>query len=244
MSLILPGTPPAPSPSTIALSHGAAQAVAASPTAADVLQQWWQLEADGWVKRGAYDISLLLNYHRLNRQNPEANRLVECLNFIEHIRKAMPRGLEAANDERIFHYLIQLIMRPSGKSVLKARYDHVLQFSEALTVPVVIERYDESFGEFANSQAGFDLYQGRESKGVTAHQLFIDPIADLLVTNSREAKRAGKSIVTNAELPQEQWHNLRIPSADESGRMRSLLIARCIRSDGSDHSWMFKNSPC
>lgn len=242
MSLILPGDPNS-SLSSVTLSHGASRVVGASPTAASVLQQWWQLEADGWVKRGSHDISLLLNYHRLNRQNPEANRLVACLNFIEHIRRSMPTGIEEANNERVFHYLIQLIMRPSSESVLKARYDHVLEFSQQLKTPVIIEKYSQSYGEFSNSQAGLDVYQGRESKGVTAHELFIDPIADVLVRNSREAKLAGKAIVTNAEIPQEQWHHLRIPCADESGRMRSLLIARCIRSDGSDHSWMFKTQP-
>lgn len=238
--LILPGDPQFKRPAALTYSYGASQQMLADPRAAAVIEQWYQLEQDGWVDKGQYNVKLLLSYYTLKRKDPEAQRLVACLSFLDDLKKALPNGLEDPNDERVFHFLLKLILRPSKDAVLKAKYDDVLEFSSRLNIPVVVEKYARSYGEFSNTRAGASIYQGRDSVGVTAHELFIDPIANILVKNNEDAKRAGKAIVTNAELPDEQWNNLRIPCADESGNMRSFLLARCVRSSGANHDWMFK----
>lgn len=207
----------------------------------EVLQQWWQLEADGWVRRGAYDIRPLVAFWRSNPYHPEARRLLECLSLLSTLREGMPNGLEDANNERMFHSILQLMFRPRSAPVKRTKYDQLLEFSEQLTVPIVIERYDQSFGEYSNAAAGRQLYQGRNSVGVTAHELFIPQIADVLVTMSHEAKHEGQAIVTVAANESEHWNNLRIPVMDEKGRMRSYLIAQCVRTLGADNSWMFND---
>lgn len=238
MSIIVP----ADTLSSVTLNYGATQ-YQTDLKISHVLEQWWALEADGWVKRGAYDLTLLLTYWRKNPNHPEARRLVECLSFISNIRAAMPNGIDDANSERMFDAFLKLILRPKSSGVFRSRYDHLLEFCDQLSTPVLIETFDKSFGEYANKHIDAILYNGRPSIGVTAHQLFIPELADILVQKNREVMKAGQSIVTNEEAPGEHWQNLRIPCADERGRMRTVLVSRCVFTKGSDNSWMFNNPP-
>ena len=231
-----------PSPQGITLGY--ATAIQAMDTkVAHALEQWWSLEADGWITRGAYDFQALVRYWRSRPTDPEASRLVDCIAFIGNLRGGMPTGIEDANSERVFNTLLKLILRPQREGFVPLKYDHVLEFSSQLGLPVVIERFDRSYGEYSNNKAQEMLYQGRESRGVTAHELFIPQIADVLVENSNFAKQAGQTVVTHAKMPGEHWTNLRIPSVDESGRLRSILLAQCLTTRGGDNSWMFNNPP-
>lgn len=237
MSLLIV-TDASPAPRDISLSHGAAQQ-AHDARISQVLNGWWEMQADGWVSKDAYNLNALITYWRKRPQDPEAQRLMEAISHIQHIRQALPNGLHDANTERVFHTLIQLVLRSRRDNFVTLKYDHVLEFADQLRQPVVIERFDRSFGEFSNDKAQDVLYQGRNSAGVTAHELFIPVIADALVANSEQGRKAGCAIVTHATMPGEHWANLRIPTLDEKGRARSVLFTHCYQTRGGDNSWMF-----
>lgn len=225
----------------IALSYGAAQeAIDAKISLA--LEGWWKLEADGWVSKNAYDIRTLAAYWRKKPYDPEACRLMESISHIGHLRSALPDGLNDANTERTFHALLKLIMRTGKSRLASLRYDNVLEFADQHKQPVVIELFDKAYGEYSNAMAQQMLYQGRKSHGVTAYQLFIPVIADVIVANSMQGREAGCAVVTHARMPGEHWANLRIPTVDEKGRIRSVLFSHCFETRGGDNSWMFNPS--